>query len=251
MRGGRIWLWPVLLLSLLPLACSTQHGRDADAQRSPAQINAELGVRYMQQGNLEVALEKLKRALEQDPKLSAGHHYIALLYDRLGSPELAEKHFKQALKLTSRDPALLNNYGVFLCSQGHYDDAIGRFMETLKVPEYRRLDEAYENAGLCALRIPDRERAENYFRHALSVNPLRAATLYQMMKLSYEGQQYLQARAFLERYERVTSHDARSLWLALQVEERLGNQRAVASYRRLLKEKFPDSPEARALTSKE
>ena len=96
-RLSRI-LWLVLSLSLLPVACSTQHGRNPEGQRSPAQINAELGVRYMQQGNLDVALDKLKRALEQDPKLAAAHHYIALLYNRLGSPDLAEKHFQRALE---------------------------------------------------------------------------------------------------------------------------------------------------------
>ncbi len=249
--SGRGWLWLLLLLGLLPVACSTQHGREPQGPRSPAQINAELGVRYMQQGNLDVALDKLRRALEQDPKLPAAHHYIALLYNRLGSPELAEKHFQRALELTPKDPALLNNYGVFLCGHGHYDAAIERFLQTLQVPEYRRPDEAYENAGLCALRIPDRARAEAYFRHALKVNPLRASTLYQMMKLSYEEQRYRQARAFLQRYERVARHNPRSLWLALQMEKQLGNQRAVAAYSQMLREKFPDSPETRALTAQE
>ncbi len=248
--AGRPWLWLALMLALMPVACSTHSGRAADAQRSPAQINAELGVRYMQQGNLDVALEKLRRALEQDPKLPSAHHYIALLYDRLGSPELAEKHFQRALALSPKDPALLNNYGVFLCGHGHYDAAIERFLETLEVTEYRRPDEAYENAALCALRIPDRGRAEAYFRRALKVNPLRASSLYQMMKLSVEAQRYSLARDFLKRYERVAPHDSRSLWLALQVEEKLGNARAAAAYRKLLEERFPDSPEARALQAR-
>ncbi len=240
-------LGAVLVVLLVLAACTSHRVRDGEEQPSPAQINAELGVRYMQQGKLDVALAKLKRALEQDPDLPAAHHYIAMLYNRLGSPELAEKHFRKALALAPKDPALLNNYGVFLCEQGHYDQAIERFLETLKVVEYRRPDEAYENAGLCALRIPDRARAERYFRHALEANPLRATTLYQMMKLSYEEGRYMHARAFLKRYERVASHTARSLWLALQLERELGNAPAAATYAQLLRDKFPDSPEARAL----
>ena len=80
---------------------------------------------------------------------------------------------------------------------------------------------------------------------------MRASTLYQMMKLNYEEQRYLQARAFLQRFERVAPHNARSLWLALQVEKHLGNQRRVAAYARMLRDKFPDSPEARALTAQD
>ena len=237
------------LLLLLPLlvSCATRDHARAGEQRNPARINAELGVRYMQQNRLDVALAKLKRALEQDPALPEAHHYIALLYDRLGSPELARKHFHQALSLSPKDPALLNNYGVFLCEQGQYKQAIEHFLQTLTVVEYRRPDEAYENAGLCALRIPDRSLAGDYFRRALEANPMRASTLYQMMKLNFEEGRYDQARNFLKRYERVARHSPSSLWLALQLERKLGNAAAAETYSRLLRDRFPDSPQARSL----
>ncbi len=240
----------VLLGAAVLAGCATA-GRGGEEQRSPAQINAELGVRYLQQGNLDVALEKLRRALEQDPELPAAHHYIALLYSRLGSPEAAERHFQRALKLSPRDPALINNYGVFLCDHGRFEEAISSFLRTLELAEYRRPDEAYENAGLCALRIPDRTRAEGFFRRALEANPLRTSTLYQMMKLSYEAQRYEEGRVFLRRYERVARHNPRTLWLALQLEKALDNPKGVATYAQLLREKFPDSREARALAETE
>ena len=65
----------VLVLVLVLSGCASKQAQQS--AESPAQINARLGLNYMQQGNYEIAMEKLKRALEQDPNLADAHHYIA------------------------------------------------------------------------------------------------------------------------------------------------------------------------------
>ncbi len=244
MKAGRARAATLVLLCLSLVACSSQQSRTpGDEPRTPAEINAELGMRYMQQGNLDVALKKLKRALEQDPDLAMAHHYMALLYERYDSTEEAERHFRKALSITPDDPSLKNNYGVFLCGQERYQEAVNIFLEVAKSPYYSRPEEAYENAGLCALRIPDTANAEAYLRLALKFDPLRPVSLFQMARLSYEQGRYFPARGFLQRFERVSPHSAESLLLAVKVEHELENDQAVANYMKMLTDNFPGSAE--------
>ena len=49
-----------------------------------ASINVQLGLAYLQQGNVELARDKLERALSQNPKNPAVQTAVASLYDRLG-----------------------------------------------------------------------------------------------------------------------------------------------------------------------
>lgn len=240
-----------LALLLFLAACSSEpkvFDRDDD---SPAAINARLGLNYMQQGSYDVALEKLRRALQQDPKLPEAHHYSAELYRTLGNHELAEEHYRQALKLSPDNPALQNNFGVFLCGRARYDEAEERFLRASRMPSYQRPDEAFQNAALCALRKPDLEKAEKYFRQALDINPVLPKSLYQMALLSYDTGQYMQARGFVQRYAAVAPHTPQSLWLAVRIERRLGNESAAQRHARELREKFPDAEQTAELDESE
>ncbi len=245
MKAG--WALALTLLCLVLVGCSSQQTRSSDnTPRTSAEINAELGMRYMQQGNLDVALKKLKRALEQDPDLAMAHHYMALLYERYDSAEEAERHFRKALSLASEDPSLKNNYGVFLCGRQRYREAVDIFLEVAKSPYYSRPEEAYENAGLCAMRIPDMPNAEAYLRLALKFDPLRPVSLFQMARLSYEQGRYFPARGFMQRFERVSPHSAESLLLAVKIEHQLENGQAVANYMKMLRDNFPGTAELNA-----
>lgn len=234
----------IVLLLLLLAACSSQPRQTGE---SPAEINARLGLNYMQQGNYDVALEKLKRSLEQDPNLTVAHHYIAALYNTIRNFELADQHYRRAVRLSPNDPALLNNFGVFLCEQGRYREAEERFVRAAGISGYERPEEAWQNAGFCMMRIPDGDRAEHYFRRALDINPLLPAVLYQLSQLSHESGEQMQARAFLQRYAAIAPHSAQTLWLGVRIEYALDNRPAADDYARQLREEFPRADETARL----
>jgi type IV pilus assembly protein PilF len=52
---------------------------------------------------------------------------------------------------------------------------------------------------------------------------------------------YLQARAYLQRYKAGSAHTAETLWAGYQIEEQLGDKDAAANYAVRLKSRFPDS----------
>lgn len=212
-----------------------------------ADTYVRLGIGYLQQGKRDLALSNLQHALELDDKSSSAHNAIAILYEQLGETELARQHYERAVRLNPRDSLAQNNYGAFLCRHNELQKAEQHFLDALKNPLYETPEYAYENAALCALKIPDRAKAEHYFREALRANPNLPESLYQMALLGYEAQDYLPARAYLQRHAEIAQPTPRSLWLGIRVERELGDKNALASYSLLLKGKFPDSDEARLM----
>ena len=68
-----------------------------------------------------------------------------------------------------------------------------------------------------------------------------------MCEISFKLPNHLSARGYLQRYQQVARHTAKSLWLGIQIEQELGDKDAVSSYVLQLKNNFPDSQEAMQL----
>ncbi len=238
----------VWLVLLMLVACGGAPKYDSTiGVDSPAQINAKLGLSYLQHGNFEVAEAKLKRALQQDPKLGEAHHYLAELYRRTDRTDLAKDSYRKALQYSPDDMSLQNNFAVFLCDKTDYQEAIEIFARVATTRDYNRPDDALTNAGLCALRIPDVKLAERYIRQALQLNKKQPKALYEMARLSFDQQEYFRARAFIERYASVAPHSPQSMLLAAQIEWKLGDRQAVEDYANRLQTEFPDADENRQL----
>ncbi|PHS73387.1 MAG: type IV pilus biogenesis/stability protein PilW [Cycloclasticus sp.] len=240
----------ILFLAMLILvACqSSQPVREESssiqgAVESPADVYTALGVEYMNRGLYEVALEKLQKALTVDQYSTNAHNVIAVLYDRLGDQVLAGKHYERAVALSPANSSAQNNYARYLCGLKKFDLADQHFNKALKNPLYKSPLLALTNAGTCAWKAGNLDKAESYFRTALQRNKHFPATLLQMAKLKYEQENYLSVRAYLQRFRDVNKHTAASLWLGIQAEDKLGDQSGVASYTLQLRQLFPDSHE--------
>jgi type IV pilus assembly protein PilF len=57
----------------------------ADQALEAARVHTELGQRYMANGDLQTALEKLTLALKFDPNYAPAHTVIAVLYERINN----------------------------------------------------------------------------------------------------------------------------------------------------------------------
>ncbi len=239
----------ILVLSLFTMVlvsgCSNPVREGVDTAKA-AQANADLGLRYMMQGNYETAMQKLNHALTYESGHVAANHYLAELYRRLEQYDDADKHFRRALSNADSDnSALQNNYGSFLCSQGRIYAGVKQLKKALDNPVYPQRDLVYENLGLCLQRKPDPEKAEMYLREGLEINPRMPKSLLAMARLSLADKKYLSARAYLQRYSEVARHSPESLWLGIQVERVLGDKNALASYGLSLRGNFPNSDETR------
>ena len=97
-----------------------------------AVYNTQLGIAYLNQGELGLAKDKLDRAVLQDPSFPEAHSARAMLYERLGDNDKADDEFRTALRLAPNDPNVVNNYAVYLCQRGRTNDGVKRFEQAAK-----------------------------------------------------------------------------------------------------------------------
>ncbi len=256
MRGRSKWL--IWALTALLMGCAGQPATDSvTAAPQPksvdklAEVQTRLGIGYMSTGQLELAHNRLSRALELDPNYSTAHNAMGALQERLGNNEQAEVHYKRAVGLNRNDSAAQTNYGSFLCRTGRVAEGEQRFLQALKNSLYDRPEVAYSNAGQCVKGAGEFDKAETYFRAALERNPRIPSVLLGMSEVSYAKQRFLPARAYLQRYSDVGEHTAKTLWLGVRIERELGDRRTEREYAARLKTQFPDSDETQLLLESE
>lgn len=212
-----------------------------------ARIHTELGQRYMANGDLQTALEKLNLALKFDPNYAPAHTVVAVLYERINHLADAELHYRKAVALEPAKGAPNNNLGQFLCGTGKYAEAAGYFQKAVADPFYKTPDVALTNAGVCYLKANDATAAQADFRSALARNPRNAEALFQLANSLYLSNNAFGARAFLQRLEALGPLNAGALKLGHDIESRLGNQDGASTYAKRLHAQFPDSEQAHAI----
>jgi len=232
-----------LLLMLSACTADNPLGREASADEQ-AQVQLQLGVRYLEMGMLSEAQEKLLNAERFDSQNAEVQDALAVLSEKLGQREDADYHYRRAIELNPKAYSSLNNYGHFLCESGRFDEGFKLLQEALDNPLNNRKWYAQTNIGLCYLRQGQMELAEQAFRQALQYRPDYAPALQQMQKISYQQGNYMSARAFLQRYLAVAEHTPGTLWIAWQTERALGNQALAEKYRNQLLTRFPASKQA-------
>lgn len=241
----RLHVVAAVMAGVLLAGCTSSPSRDKVDPKQVAQANAELGLQYMLNGQYDVAMEKLKRALESDSDNVNANHYMAELYNRLGRYDDAEKYYHRAIREANNDARLNNNYGAFLCSRKKYDQAEEQFLKALEDPVYRGRLDTMENIGICMLDKPDMKKGEEYLRKTLAADPRRPKSLLGMARINFMQGNYMSTRAYLQRYLEVANHTPETLWLGIRTERILGDKDALASYGMLLKNNFPNAEETR------
>lgn len=240
-------LMGLMALLLLLGACSQQKDSNVDYERA-SEINTNLGIAYMQSGDLNQAKEKMEKAIKQNPESATANMAYGLLMQRIKEPDIADKHFKKALSLNPGDPNLQNNYGGFLCSIGKYEEGVAQFLKAMENPLYTTPQFAADNIGSCYLKQGDLSRAEAFYRKSLEIDKRFPSALYNMARLSYLKEEYLATRGYLQRFNDAVGDIPGTLWLCYQVEQELNNGRDANLCADKLLDNFPNSKEAKQLS---
>jgi type IV pilus assembly protein PilF len=235
--------WLGAALVALSACASSGTVGDRASSEDAAVANMNLGAGYLRQGNTDLAIDRLQRALAQNPRLVEAHSTIAVAYDQIGNSGDAETHYRRATQLDPDNGAAANAYAVFLCRQNRWDDAEPFFSRAAEDPDYATPEVALTNAGVCARSAGANEQAAESFRAALARRPTYPDALQNMMELSYQTGNFLQARAFVQRYLEAQPATAPVLWLCFNVERELDNAAAADRCAAQLRAGFRGSPE--------
>ncbi|MFV0444256.1 MAG: tetratricopeptide repeat protein [Planctomycetaceae bacterium] len=138
---------------------------DQSTDRSRAVASLQLAEQFAAKGNDGLAIEQYLRVREYQPGRDGIAHPLAVLYDRQGRVDSAEREYRLALDEAPKDADLLNDYGYFLYSQGDLSGAEELYHRALKQnPQHRS---AQVNLALAAAEQQRYEEAFILFERAV------------------------------------------------------------------------------------
>ena len=250
---SRIKLTLASAVLILLSACVTSSTGAPEPEKAPPEVSAnrffELGVQYYSNGSYTLARDRLITALEYYPKMAIAHSTLALTYVQLEVPRLANEHFELAVKYGPKNFDVRNAYAVYLCQRKEFDEARVQFDLAIAVYENDNAEVMMTNAGVCMASKPDYVLAEAYFRSAITRKASYGEALLQLSSLKRKTGENLLARAFLQRYLLTNPPSAPVLFLGIEIENDLGDERAATDYTNQLLQDFPESVEAKYVLS--
>ncbi|SFC67856.1 type IV pilus biogenesis/stability protein PilW [Pseudoalteromonas denitrificans] len=212
-----------------------------------ARTRISLALKYLSMGDSSQAKFNLEKAYQFSPKLPEVHYTTAYYYQSVGEPGKAKKSYKTALALAPNDANTLNNYGVFLCDIGEYDNAIDNFLRAIEIPSYLRVAESYENLALCAIESDDFDNVEGYLKSSVKHSPMRGSSLINLAAFYYAKSDLHKAQGILKRYESAGRISSRSLLLSYLIESSMGHIETASNLAKTIEQTYTTSSEARIL----
>jgi type IV pilus assembly protein PilF len=229
------------------LAGCAGNGGAKRASTDAASYNVQLGLGYLEQGDLATAKDKLERAGTQDPHNAQVRSALAMLYERLGNDKKADAEYRTAQQLAPDDPELENNYAVYLCRKGRVDEGVKRFEEAGGNPLYRTPWAAYTNAGVCLRSAKRDTEAESRFERALAIRPDYAEAMLQLGDLEASQQHYVLARGRIDIFLLRFPATPDLLLLAWRIAQTQNDKPGADHYAQRLAKEFPNSDQAHAV----
>lgn len=238
-----------LCLGLMLAGCVTETDNRLEQNKDPhkaARAYVDAGMMYMQRNQMDNAHRTLMRAYEIAPDDPAVNNAVALFFSLEGDHSQTEKHFKKAL---SNDPDFSqarNNYAAYLFKRGEYAQAVEHLERVTKDYRYDKRYTAYENLGLCYLRIGDTDKALASFTRALKLNNGLPISTLEIAEIKFQRGENAVAMDYLTRHEKLSKPNPKQLWLGIRLQRILGDQNKLGSYELQLRNMFPASPEYQA-----
>jgi tetratricopeptide (TPR) repeat protein len=141
-----------------------------------------------EQGKWGEAAAATQKAIDKSPKNAKYHYNLGVLRGRLGDPESAQRHYRDALGIQPDLTSAHSNLARLLAKRGKWDEAATHFRETIRT---RPNDaETIYNLGVALAKQEKWREAATQFRTALEVRP-----------------NFPQARKYLDRAEQNLEQD--------------------------------------------
>ena len=254
----------IAALAALLGACASSGGTPPPVPRQPelppakaqevspkdrAALHADIAAGYYERGRMDIALEELNEAATLDPANPRIYNYYGLVYTILGENAKAEQNFQRALALAPEDSDIRHNWGWYLCSNDRPRESIPEFEIALRNPLYKTPEIALTNAGRCSAAFGDVVNAESYYRRAVARSPNNAPAMYGLALLAFRAGKLDEARGWMKLLTQQPAPAPEALFLGMCIERKAGDRAAETTYISQLRNRFPDSAEAKSVTT--
>ncbi|MEK8046026.1 type IV pilus biogenesis/stability protein PilW [Ideonella margarita] len=210
-----------------------------------ARVRLELASAYFSRGQYNTALDEVKLALQARSDLSDAFNLRGLIYGAMEEPALAEESFKRALQLNPRDGDAMHNMAWFQCQQRRYAEADATFERVLALPAYRETQRSLMARGHCQARNAQWPEAERTLSRAYELDAGNPAAAVSLSEVLYQRGEYERARFYIRRVNAAEEYlNAQTLWLAIRIENKMGQPAQVRALGVQLTNRFPQAPEA-------
>lgn len=251
----RIW-WFATLVPLALVGCAgvapsgdtvaqmpvSQQTAVGDARRS-AKAHTELGMAYLHEDRLNVAMDEARAAIDADPSYPLGYNLLGVVQMYLKENRAAEENLGRALRLAPADPEINNNYGWFLCQSGRERQSIEYFVTAGKSTLYGTPTKPLTNAGICSIGMGDDKAAEDFLLRALRADSMNGDAQYLLADIYYRTGRLMEARQRLAEIHKTIEPTVATAWLGLRVERKFGDAAGENHYGSLIRRKFQGTRE--------
>src|SRR5690606_15409222 len=121
---------------------------------------------------------------------------LALVFQNTGELELADEEFRAALRLRPEETRIRFNYGLFLFSQGRFEDAEKTLVKVTEDLLYERRDSAYISLGLVRMELNKLEAAEDAFRRAHLLDRSNVTAAFELANVLYDLGKYPESQRY-------------------------------------------------------
>jgi type IV pilus assembly protein PilF len=214
--------------------------------RYKAELRTELGAGYFNRGQYDVALEELGEAIKFDPTYPQIYNILGLVYAELGDEKKAEENFRRGLELAPSDSEIHHNWGGTWLHARQARESIAEFESRAAQPALPR---ARVRAGQCGqVRRSGRPAAAAVFpagarAHQATRSPRTT------LRCCLPGRPSRDARALMRFVMAQNPPSPEGLFLGMCIERRLQDRQSEESYIMQLKNRYPNSADARAIAA--
>ena len=143
----------------------------------------QIGVAYLEMGELPLALNYLFKAKELLPKEPKVYNAIGLAFLKRGELSQAEKNLRKAISLKPNFSEAWLNLGILYEEKGELSKARSSYLKALENPLYLTPEVAYYRLALLELKVGNPEQAKKYLVMAIKNNPDYAPAYVELAKL--------------------------------------------------------------------
>lgn len=235
-------IFAATLLLIFLVACVSTQG---DSSKREAKSHYLLGVSALAENNPTMALQEFllaEKADSGDAEIQAG---LAQAYWQKQAYALAERHFKNAIRLSDSAPQHRYNLAALYLTMERYDDAIVEFGKAAENLLFATPERAWTGIGVAYFKKHDYPAAERYYVKARELNPRYAQVHFRLGELYYSQDRPVEAEdAFRRAVELAPYMVDGHYWLGLTAMKTRDNTLARRSFEETIR-LAPDSEQAR------